>query len=49
MFLSYSAPAVSITLKIIESYDLDPYPLLKKLRINPNLLKTPMRASNMPK
>ncbi len=35
MPLSYSAPAVAITLKIIESYGIDPTPLLAKLKINP--------------
>lgn len=35
MPLSYSAPAVDITLKIIESYAIDPAPLLKKLEIDP--------------
>ena len=36
MPLSYSAPAVSITLKIIESYGIDPKPLLIKLDIDPD-------------
>ena len=41
MPLSYSAPAVSLTLKIIESYDIDPVPLLKKLGIDPKLIEDP--------
>lgn len=41
MSLSYSAPAVSITLKIIESYGIDPYPLLEKLLIDPKLIEDP--------
>ena len=41
MPLTYSAPAVSITLKIIESYDIDPGPLLRKLDIDPKLIEDP--------
>lgn len=41
MPLTYSAPAVSITLKIIESYGIDPVPLLKKLQIDPKLIAEP--------
>ncbi len=41
MTLSYSAAAVSITLKIIESYDIDPVPLLENLGLNPKLLEDP--------
>ncbi|NOQ63599.1 MAG: helix-turn-helix domain-containing protein [Methyloprofundus sp.] len=39
MPLSYSAPAVSITLKIIESYDIDPIPLLANLGIEANKIE----------
>lgn len=39
MSLSYLAPAVNITLKIIESYGIDPTPLLKKLEIDPNKIE----------
>jgi len=38
MPLSYLAPAVSITLKVIESYGIDPKPLLKNLDINADLI-----------
>ncbi len=41
MALTYSAPAVSITLKIIESYDINPYPLLEKLGIDYKLIEDP--------
>jgi len=41
MPLTYSAPAVSITLKIIESYGIDPEPLLRKLHIDPALIEDP--------
>ena len=41
MPLTYSAPAVSITLKIIESYGIDPAPLLRKLDIDPKLIEDP--------
>ncbi len=39
MSFSYSAPAVSITLKIIESYGIDPEPLLKSLDIDAQKIK----------
>ncbi|BCG63035.1 MAG: hypothetical protein methR_P0722 [Methyloprofundus sp.] len=41
MPLSYSAPAVNITLQIIESYDIDPVPLLKELDIDPQKINNP--------
>jgi AraC-like DNA-binding protein len=41
MPLSYSAPAVSMTLKIIESYDIDPAPLLENLDIDPKQITDP--------
>ena len=41
MPLTYAAPAVSITLKIIESYDIDPLPLLKNLNIDAKLIEDP--------
>ncbi len=41
MSLTYSAPAVSITLKIIESYGIDPARLLKNLDIDPKLIEDP--------
>ena len=41
MPLTYSAPAVSITLKIIESYGIDVVPMLKKLQIDPRLIEDP--------
>ncbi len=41
MALTYSAPAVSLTLNIIESYDIDPAPLLENLGINPKLIADP--------
>lgn len=41
MPLTYSAPAVSITLKIIESYGIDPGPLLINLKIDPKLIEDP--------
>lgn len=41
MSLTYSATAVSITLKIIESYGIDPVPLMIKLGIDPKLIRDP--------
>ena len=41
MAITYSAPAVAITLKIIESYGIDPDPLLKNIGIDPKLIKDP--------
>jgi len=41
MALTYSAPAVTMTLKIIESYGIDPAPLLKKLNIDPKFIEDP--------
>ncbi len=41
MPLTYSAPAVSITIKIIESFNIDPAPLLSKLGIDPKLIEDP--------
>jgi len=41
MALTYSAPAVTMTLKIIESYGIDPAPLFKKLKIDHKLIKDP--------
>ena len=41
MSLTYSAPAVSMTLKIIESYNIDPDPLLKNLDIDRKLIEDP--------
>ena len=41
MPLTYSAPAVSITLKIIESYGIEPGPLLRKLGIDSKLIEDP--------
>ena len=41
MPLSYAAPAVSMTLKIIESYGIDPAPLLKNLEIDAKLIEDP--------
>ncbi len=46
MPLTYSAPAVTITLKIIESFDIDPYPLLKKLDIDPKCIEDPNARFN---
>lgn len=41
MSLTYSAPAVSLTLKIIESSGVDPDPLMRKLRIDPQKIDDP--------
>lgn len=41
MALTYSAPAVDITLKIIESFGIDPDPLLRELAIDPGLVSDP--------
>lgn len=41
MALTYSAPAVDLTLKIIESYGIDPDPLLRELTIDPALVEDP--------
>ena len=49
MALTYSAPAVSITLKIIESYGIDPEPLLRKLQIDPKLIEDPNARFNYTK
>ena len=49
MPLSYSAPAVSITLKIIESYGIDPAPLLSKLQIDARLIEDPNARFNYTK
>lgn len=49
MPLTYSAPAVSITLKIIESYDIDPEPLLRKLQIDPVRIEDPNARFNYTK
>ena len=46
MPLTYSAPAVSITIKIIESYGIDPEPLLRKLQIDPKLIEDPNARFN---
>ncbi|NOQ14072.1 MAG: helix-turn-helix domain-containing protein [Methyloprofundus sp.] len=47
--LTYSAPAVSITLKIIESYGIDPEPLLRNLQIDPKLIQDPNARFNYTK
>jgi len=49
MPLSYSAPAVSITLKIIESYDIDTGPLLKNLGIDVRKIQNPNARFNYTK
>jgi len=41
MSLTYSAPAVALTLKIIESSGVDPDPLMRKLRIDPQKIDDP--------
>jgi len=41
MSFTYAAPAVTMTLKIIESYDIDPQPLLKNLGIDAKLIEDP--------
>lgn len=41
MAITYAAPAVSMTLKIIESYDIDPSPLLENLGIDDKLIEDP--------
>ncbi len=41
MPLTYSAPAVSITLKIIESYGIDTHELLTNLNIDPRCIEDP--------
>ncbi len=41
MPLTYSAPAVDITLKIIRSYGINPIPIMRKLRIDPEKLRDP--------
>lgn len=41
MPLSYSGPAVAITLKIIESYGIDPLPLMQELAIDPKIVADP--------
>jgi len=41
MSLTYSAPAVNLTLKIIESYDIELAPLLKKLDIDAKRIEDP--------
>jgi len=41
MSLTYAAPAVSMTLKIIESYDINPDPLLDNLGIDRKLIEDP--------
>ena len=41
MSLTYSAPAVALTLKIIESSGVNPDPLMRKLRIDPQKIDDP--------
>lgn len=41
MSLTYSAPAVALTLKIIESSGVDPQPLMRSLRIDPHKISDP--------
>jgi AraC-like DNA-binding protein len=41
MSLTYSAPAVALTLKIIESSGVDPDPLMRKLHIDPQKMSDP--------
>lgn len=41
MSLTYSAPAVGITLKIIRSHGVDPDPLMRKLHIDPKRVSDP--------
>ena len=41
MSLTYAAPAVIMTLKIIESYDIDPKPLLQNHNIDRKLIEDP--------
>jgi len=41
MSLTYSAPAVALTLKIIESSGVDPDPLMRKLHIDPQKINDP--------
>jgi AraC-like DNA-binding protein len=41
MSLTYSAPAVALTLKIIESSGVDPQPLMRSLRIDPRKITDP--------